>query len=170
MKPLLTAALFVTIAGCATQQIEPSEPVATSEASCAMLGERANQSPIEAQGGPIAVRDLRADDMDRYDQDESDLRPSAPVGARMSFAAPKGWTRQWLQHWVACYRDRNMGIEEDPLTYAGSEIIVRSARGAFVVDVIAEDPELARRIRDGASQQEQSLLNADDKSAMATAP
>lgn len=169
MKPLLTATLFLTIAGCATQQIEPSQPLTTSAASCAALGDRANQSPIEAQGGPIAVKDLRADDMDRYDQDESDLRPSAPVGARMSFAAPQGWTRPWLQRWVACYRDRNMGNDADPLTYEGSEIVVRSAQGAFVVDVIAKDPELARRVRDGASQQEQSLLNADDKTALATA-
>ena len=147
-NPLLFL-LASTFTACAAPP--PAVPAASAPLSCSDLGDRVNHSPLDEQSGKIAVEQLQAGDLDDYDRDESSVAPGRPVGARMSFGAPMGWTRPWLERWVACYREHNRDrAGTDPLAHDDSEIDVRSVSGAFAIDVVSSDRDLAQRIQSEA--------------------
>lgn len=140
----LLLALGAILPGCAAQ--EPQ--IAAPEVDCDDLGTRLSTSPLDEQAGRVVVQPLTARDLEDYDRDESLVLPSRPVGARMSFGAPVGWTRPWLERWVACYREdtRRRG-STDLLAHDASRIQVRSQGGAFVIDVVSLDRTLATQIQ-----------------------
>jgi hypothetical protein len=96
----------------------------------------------------VVSQPLNADDLDDYDRDERTVAPSRPVGARMSFGAPMGWTRPWLERWVACYRENAASTgRSDLLLHEQTRVQVRSLQGAFAIDVFSVDRELAQQIQ-----------------------
>ncbi len=74
--------------------------------------------------------------------DESDV--DGWTGVSLAFAAPRGWTKPWLERRIACYRKTQAAA--GPLAVDGSHVAVLVREGRFVLQVTSRDPAAVQRV------------------------
>ena len=154
-RALLFAFFTVSLTGCAagtTSQRAGDPPRETAALACDDVGSPGAENPILDSGGPVSVAPLTASALPDYDPDEDDLRREACVGAQIAFPVPRGWTKEWLQRRVGCYRSSQDTREasSDPLLTPDARVHVWSDRGRFFVDVFSREKRTAKKIHEAA--------------------